>query len=96
MLGIMHLVFAFNLAVVLRAVKNDRKIWRIMCTGMLLSDFLHLATTVREFGWEASFDPSGWRVDDWFNFGILWGMALIRLGVVLGVGLGKEIKVKSV
>ena len=88
MLGIMHLVFAFNLAVVLRAVGNDRWLWRVICTGMLLSDCLHLATTVREYGWDVSFDPARWRGNDWVNFGTLWSMALVRTGVVLGIGLG--------
>lgn len=99
MLGIMHLVFAFNLAVVLRAVRNDRGLWRVICTGMLLSDCLHLATTVREYGWDVSFDPTRWRGHDWVNFGTLWSMAILRVGIVLGVGLGggvrKENKVKG-
>jgi hypothetical protein len=89
MLGIMHLVFAFNLAVVLRAIGNDRRLWRVISAGMLLSDCLHLATTIREFGWDASFDPGQWRRNEWVNFGTLWSMTLVRAGVVLGIGLGE-------
>ena len=53
MLGIMHLVFAFNLAVVLRVVGRDGRLWRVMSAGMLLSDLLHIVATFREYrvGW---------------------------------------------
>ncbi|KAL6849829.1 hypothetical protein ACO1O0_009374 [Amphichorda felina] len=88
MLGIMQLVFAFNLAVVLRVARRDARLWRCMCAGMLLSDALHILASVREYGgWRSSADVSAWRVDDWLNFGILWAMGLVRAGVVLGVGM---------
>lgn len=90
MLGIMHLVFAFNLAVVLRVARRDARVWRCMCAGMLLSDALHIWVSIREYGgWRSSADVAGWRVHDWFNFGTLWGMGLVRVGVVLGVGMGR-------
>ena len=88
MLGIMQLVFAFNLAVVLRVARRDARLWRCMCAGMLLSDALHILASVREYGgWRSSADVSAWRVNDWLNFGILWAMGLVRAGVVLGVGM---------
>jgi hypothetical protein len=89
MLGIMHLVFAFNLAVVLRMVKGQADVWRVMCLGMLLSDVLHIAVSVREYGLEGSLHLGGWRVSDWLNFGTLWGMGLIRVGIVMGWGMPK-------
>lgn len=89
MLGIMHLVFAFNLAVVLRVVGGQVDVWRTMCAGMLLSDVLHIVVSVREYGVEGSLAVWGWRVNDWLNFGLLWGMGLVRVGIVLGWGLPK-------
>jgi hypothetical protein len=86
----MHLVFAFNLAVVLRVVGGQRiDVWRTMCAGMLLSDVLHIVVSVREYGWEGSLGLAAWRVSDWLNFGTLWAMALVRVGIVLGWGLLK-------
>lgn len=86
-LAIMQLVFAFNLGVVLRTT-SDRAVWRTLCAGMLLSDALHVAASVRELAREGTLGPANWRVADWFNFTILGGVGLIRLAVVLGIGMG--------
>ncbi|KFH44310.1 hypothetical protein ACRE_049600 [Hapsidospora chrysogenum ATCC 11550] len=71
---------------------TPRRLWRYMCAGMLLSDALHILVSVREHGgWEQSFAGhrvAQWRVHDWLNFGIMWGMAAVRVCVVLGVGMG--------
>lgn len=89
MLAAVYLVFAFNLAVVLRVAGRDRRMWRVMCAGMLLSDLTHIAATVREFGGlVAMADLSAWRSLDWVNICILLGMGTSRACVVLGVGLG--------
>ncbi|KAF7550919.1 hypothetical protein G7046_g7866 [Stylonectria norvegica] len=85
-LAILQLVFAFNLAVVLRATR-DPLVWRVMCAGMLASDVLHVGASVRELGWQATCAPGLWRSQEWLNFGILGAMGLVRLGVVLGIGL---------
>ncbi|KAI6782901.1 uncharacterized protein J7T54_002060 [Emericellopsis cladophorae] len=91
MLGIMQLVFAFNLAVTLRVAGTQTKIWRVMCAGMLLSDLLHIAVSVREYGAGGvggqGVGVGAWRLTDWINFGILVGMGVVRLGAVLGIGI---------
>jgi hypothetical protein len=87
MLAIMQLVFAFNLAVVLRAAAGHPRVWRVVCAGMLLSDVLHIAVSVREFGLEGSLAVWAWRVSDWLNFGMLWGIGLLRVGIVMGWGM---------
>ncbi|KAG9255290.1 uncharacterized protein F5Z01DRAFT_46290 [Emericellopsis atlantica] len=91
MLGIMQLVFAFNLAVTLRVAGTQTKIWRVMCAGMLLSDLLHIAVSVREYGAGGvggqGVGVGAWRLTDWINFGILIGMGVVRLGAVLGIGI---------
>ncbi|CAG9999814.1 unnamed protein product [Clonostachys byssicola] len=88
MLAGMNLLFAFNLAVTLRVAGNDHRLWRCICSGMLLSDAMHVYATVREFGWPAVLDYNSWRTIDWLNFGIMGCMTVVRLGVVAGVGLG--------
>ncbi|VUC34652.1 unnamed protein product [Clonostachys rosea] len=85
----MNLLFAFNLAVTLRAAGNDHKLWRVLCSGMLLSDAMHVYATVREFGWPAVLDYNSWRTIDWLNFGIMGCMTVVRVCVVAGLGLGK-------
>ncbi|KAF4119590.1 hypothetical protein GMORB2_4499 [Geosmithia morbida] len=88
MLAIFHIVFVFNLVVVLRLRSRDHRLWRVMCMGMLLSDALHIAASVREFGGlDASLALGAWRLEDWLNFGLLGSMAVMRACVVLGVGL---------
>ncbi|CAI6100359.1 unnamed protein product [Clonostachys chloroleuca] len=88
MLAGMNLLFAFNLAVTLRVAGNDHRLWRCICSGMLLSDAMHVYATVREFGWPAVLDYNSWRTIDWLNFGIMGCMTVVRLGVVTGIGLG--------
>ena len=94
MLGIMQLVFAFNLAVTLRVAGTQPKIWRVMCAGMLLSDLLHIAVSVREYGAGGvggqGVGVAAWRPTDWINFGILIGMGVVRLGAVLGIGIHEK------
>jgi hypothetical protein len=90
MLAGMNLLFAFNLAVTLRVAGNDHRLWRCICSGMLLSDAMHVYATVREFGWPAVLDYNSWRTIDWLNFGIMGCMTVVRLGVVAGIGLGKK------
>ncbi|CAH0053359.1 unnamed protein product [Clonostachys solani] len=89
MLAGMNLLFAFNLAITLRVAGNDHRLWRVLCSGMLLSDAMHVYATVREFGWPAVLDYSSWRTIDWLNFGIMGCMTVVRMGVVAGIGLGK-------
>lgn len=87
-LAIMQIVFAFNLGVALRLTR-DLAVWRTLCAGMLMSDVLHIAASVRELRREDALDPAVWRASDWFNFAILGGVGLVRLAVVLGIGLGR-------
>lgn len=59
--------------------------------GMLICDVLHVAASARELGWEVMVAPrEKWRMEEWVNFGILGWMALVRLCVMLGIGMGEE------
>lgn len=86
-LAIMQIVFAFNLGVALRFIR-DRTVWRVLCFGMLMSDVLHIAASVRELSCQDALDPALWRGADWANFVILGGAGLVRLAIVLGIGVG--------
>lgn len=88
MLAAMHVCFAVNLAFVLRYVEHQRDVFRVLCGGMLVSDGLHIAASMREYGLEAMLDVEGWRGHDWVNWGTLFGMLAVRICVVLGIGLG--------
>lgn len=88
-LAIFHICFVFNLVVVLGMRTRDHGLWRLLCGGMLLSDALHIAASVREFGGPAaSCALDTWRMHDWLNFGLLGFMAAVRICVVLGLGMG--------
>lgn len=92
-LAIMQLLFALQLGVLLRLAFQDDarvRIWRICCAGMLVSDALHVAASVRELEWDVVLAPgTRWRPEEWVNFGVLGIMALTRLGVVLRVGMSR-------
>ena len=89
-LAIMQVFFAFNLAVVMRATQRNVGIWRLIGSGMLLSDILHFSATIREFGFAFLASPSRWRSHDWMNMIIIISMTLLRVGLVLGIGLPKQ------
>ncbi|KAK0392420.1 hypothetical protein NLU13_1915 [Sarocladium strictum] len=95
-LAAMQILLAFNTGIVLRfAVAGDdrrreTRLWRVCCAGMLICDVLHIMASARELGWEILVEPARWRGEDWANVGILGWMAAVRLGVVLGIGMGEE------
>lgn len=96
-LAAMQLLFAFNLGVLLRFALPEGapaplllRFWRITCAGMLLCDVLHVSASVRELSWAVVASPaSRWRAEEWVNFGILGWMMAVRMGVVLGIGMGR-------
>ncbi|EPE08128.1 hypothetical protein F503_00911 [Ophiostoma piceae UAMH 11346] len=92
------LYFAFVEAVVLRMYPNDRRLWQLLCVGMLLSDTAYAQGCAQAFGgWAAWADVTQWTRDDWTVFWTTAPMLLARVCFVLGVGLnGTASKAKSV
>lgn len=81
------LYFAFVEAVVLRLF-DDLGLWRVLCTGMLLSDVAYCHAAAQAVGgWAEWVDIAAWTKDDYVVFWSMAPMVLVRVLVVLGVGL---------
>lgn len=89
-LGGSWLYFAFVEVVVLRLF-DDLSLWRVLCMGMLLSDFAFLHSTAQAVGgWGSYMILTDWTVEDWTGFILTAPMVLTRIFIVLGIGLKKE------
>jgi len=86
-LGGSWLYFAFVEAVVLRLF-DDLALWRVLCLGMLLSDFAFCHSTAQAVGgWVAYAKIGDWTAEDWVAFASTAPMVLTRIFIVLGVGV---------
>lgn len=91
-LGGAWLYFAFVEAVVLRLV-DDLFLWRVLCFGMLFSDFLFLHSMAQAVGgWAVYSDLAAWTAEDWAGMAGTAPMVLTRILIVLGIGLRKDAK----
>lgn len=79
--------FAFVEAVVLRSF-DDLALWRVLCAGMLLSDFAFCHSTAQAVGgWGIYVNVWDWTPEDYVAFATTAPMVLTRILLVLGVGL---------
>lgn len=86
-LGGAWLYFAFVEAVVFRMF-DDLRLWRILCAGMLLSDFAYCHSAAQAVGgWGPWCTLSEWTVEDWTVLVTTAPMVLSRILIVLGVGI---------
>lgn len=86
-LGGSWLYFAFVEAVVLRLF-DDLALWRVLCLGMLLSDFAFCHSTAQAVGgWSAYVQIGHWTAEDWVAFATTAPMVLTRVLIVLGAGV---------
>lgn len=86
-LGGAWLYFAFVEAVVLRLF-DDLQLWRVLCAGMLLSDFAFLHSTAQAVGgWEVYVRVGEWTGEDWAALVSTAPMVLTRILIVLGIGI---------
>ncbi|POS71980.1 hypothetical protein DHEL01_v209625 [Diaporthe helianthi] len=86
-LGGSWLYFAFVEAVVLRLF-DDLSLWRVLCLGMLLSDFAFCYSTAQAVGgWVVYVKIGGWTAEDWVAFATTAPMVLTRILIVLGLGI---------
>lgn len=90
-LGGAWLYFAFVEAVVMRMF-DDLRLWRILCFGMLFSDFAFFHSAAQAVGgWEAYLGPdftlADFTTEDWLAFIGTAPMVLTRILIVLGIGI---------
>lgn len=84
-----YFLFAFVEAVVLR-VTSELSVWKAIVFGLLTCDVMHLYGSCAAMGFEAFIKPWMWRADDWVNLTLLYGPALMRLGLLLEVGFARN------
>lgn len=86
------LVFAINEAVVLRLV-DDRRVWKLLCLGMLASDICYVHSCAQAVGgWAEWVKVQDWLTEDWVVFATTFPPVLTRAAIVLGIG---ELPTKS-
>lgn len=82
--------FAFVEAVVLRFF-DDLALWRVLCAGMLLSDFAFCHSTAQAIGgWGDYVKIENWTGEDWVAFATTAPMVLTRILLVLGFGIKRS------
>ncbi|KAI8712761.1 hypothetical protein NCS52_01375100 [Fusarium sp. LHS14.1] len=82
----LYTLFAFNEAVLLR-LTNDIRVWMGVLMGIFICDILHLYASWASLGSDMFWNPLVWRVEDWANLGALWGLGVVRVVFLAGVGL---------
>jgi hypothetical protein len=80
-----YVLFAFNEGIVLRMVK-DLRVWKIMITGMLACDVLHLYASWIIMGTSVFVRPWVWRAEDWLAVGTMWVPLLVRAAFLKEIG----------
>lgn len=86
-LGGLWLYFAFVEAVVLRMF-DDRRLWKVLCVGMLLSDVANGHSVAQAVGgWAVWADMQAWTMEEHVIFWSTAPMTVIRLLFLLGVGV---------
>ncbi len=84
-----YLLFALNLAVVLRCT-SDLRVWRLILLGCLLSDFAHLYAACEAMDKSTMWAVHTWRKEEWGNIGTLYLGAVLRMAFLCGVGMTKS------
>ncbi|KAH0537062.1 hypothetical protein FGG08_006103 [Glutinoglossum americanum] len=83
-----YVLFALVEAVVLR-VTSELSVWKAVVFGALVCDVIHLYGSCASMGVEVFVRPGLWRADDWVNLTLLYGPAVMRLGLLFEVGFGR-------
>ncbi|KAF7348600.1 hypothetical protein MVEN_01377800 [Mycena venus] len=76
--------------VLLRARPTDFGLWRMVMFSILLVDIAILGGLARLLRAEGRTNPVAWRPEEWVNFVITAGVAVIRTAFCLGVGMGSQ------
>lgn len=81
--------FSFTEAVILRLV-DDLRVWKLICAGLLLSDLAYAHSCAQAVGgWGVWCRVWEWEASDWLVTVTTWPFLLARVGVLMGVGVGK-------
>ncbi|KAI9702100.1 MAG: hypothetical protein M1836_001444 [Candelina mexicana] len=81
-----YLLFALNLAIVLRCT-SDLRCWRMILLGCLLSDLAHIYAAWEAMGTTVFWAVHTWRSEEWGNIGTLYLGAALRMAFLGGVGM---------
>ena len=77
----------------LRAKAKDPTVWRAVQGSMLIIDFGLLAAFTRALGNQGRLGSIGeWRVQEWGNYAITVGVAVVRMAYLMEFGMGKGMK----
>ena len=85
------LLFAWCEGILLRFT-HDVRLWKVLFSGILVCDVLHLYGQWGALGTEMFLNPAMWRWQDWVNFVTLYGQGALRIAFCARVGLGKNEK----
>lgn len=90
----LYFLLCINEALVLRATQ-DLKVWKTFILGLLIADVGHLYS-VRLVGHWVYWQFWEWNAIDWGNVGFVYFLALTRIFLLAGVGLGgDEVRLKG-
>lgn len=82
--------FVFTEAVILRCV-DDVRVWRLLCTGMILSDLLYLHSTAEAVGgWVEYVKVGEWTGADWTVAATTLPFVLTRAAIAGGAWGGAK------
>ncbi|KAG7010078.1 hypothetical protein G7Y79_00001g003500 [Physcia stellaris] len=85
--------YIFLQVYLLRAKAHDLTVWRAVQGSMLIVDFGLLAAYTRALGSQGRLgEVAGLRVEEWGNYMITVGVAVVRGAFLMGVGMGKGTK----
>ena len=90
----LYFLLCINEALVLRATR-DLRVWKTFLLGLLVADLGHLYS-VRLVGRWVYWRFWTWNAIDWGNVGFVYFLALTRICLLAGVGLGRDdVRLKS-
>ena len=76
--------------VLLRVKAADMVVWRAVQAGQLIVDLGMLAAFTRALKVQGRMGIGNWRAEEWGNYGITAGVAVIRVLFLTGVGIGRK------
>jgi hypothetical protein len=82
-----HMLLSIGL---LRAKPNDVTVWRAFQANSSIVDFFMIAGLAQAASVQGRLNLRTWRAEDWINVCVLFGVAIIRLAFLAGMGMSKR------